>query len=150
MKKLFLFLTVCVFACMAWSCSDNDDDKDTPISVSDLPTPAKNFISQFYPSDNVVKVTKEVDKANSTYEVTFKSGQEVEFDAAGQWTDVDAPAGQVVPTGIVPEIDEYIGLNLGGTGINEISRDSRGYEVELVNGKELLFTLDFVFIGYGD
>ena len=149
MKKFFLFLTVCVFACMAWSCSD-DDDKDTPISVNDLPVAAKNFISQFYSSDQVVIVTKEVDKANSSYEVKFKSGQEVEFDAAGAWTDVDAPTGKTIPTGIVPEIDQYVEQNFQSVGINEISRYSRDYEVDLLNGRELLFTLDFVFVGYGD
>ncbi|MDE7475259.1 MAG: PepSY-like domain-containing protein [Duncaniella sp.] len=148
MKKIYLFLMVCIFGCLAWSCSD-DDDNDITISVSSLPTPAQQFISQFYPADKVARVTKEVKNSplNSEYEVRFVSGQEVEFDAAGQWTDVDAPKGQTVPTGIVPAIDEYVGLNYDGKGINEISRDARGYEDELVDGTELLFDANGQFIG---
>ncbi|MBD5301066.1 MAG: hypothetical protein HDS17_06325 [Bacteroides sp.] len=148
MKKIYLFLMVCIFGCLAWSCSD-DDDNDITISVSSLPTPAQQFISQFYPADKVARVTKDVKNSplNSEYEVRFVSGQEVEFDAAGQWIDVDAPKGQTVPTGIVPAIDEYVGLNYDGKGINEISRDARGYEVELVDGTELLFDANGQFIG---
>lgn len=149
MKKIYLFLMVCVFGCLAWSCSDDDDDNDVTISFSSLPTPAQQFISQFYPSDKIALITKEVKNShlNSEYEVRFVSGQEVEFDAVGLWTDVDAPKGQTVPTGIVPAIDEYVGLNYDGAGINEISRDSRGYEVELVNGIELLFDANGQFLG---
>lgn len=148
MKKIYLFLMLCVFGCLAWSCSD-DDDNDVTLSVSSLPAPAQQFISQFYPADKVARVTKEIKNShlNSEYEVLFVSGQEVEFDAAGQWTDVDAPKGQTVPSGIVPSIDEYVGLNYDGIGINEISREANGYEVELVNGIELLFDANGQFIG---
>lgn len=102
MKKFCLLLMVCLFSCVAWSCSDNDDDKDSPISLSDLPPAARSFISKFTPNDEVVRVTKESTLSSLQYDVRFRSGLEVEFDAAGNWTDVDAPKGQAIPTGIVP------------------------------------------------
>lgn len=140
---------LCVFGCMAWSCGDDDDDKNTPISENDLPSAAKSFINQFYPGVKINRVTKESSyhNSNSEYEVVFANGQEVEFDTAGNWTDVDAPKGQVIPTGIVPTIESYVSTNYNGSGINEISREYRGYEVELPNGVELLFDLDQKFIG---
>lgn len=148
MKKLYLLLMLCVFSCVAWSCSDNDDDKDTPISLSDLPTAARTFISKFVPDDEVVRVVKEVSASNVQYDVRFRSGLEIEFDGAGNWTDVDAPNGQTVPTGIVPaEIQKYIDTNYNAIGVNEISIDARGnYEVELLSGIDLLFDSDGNFI----
>lgn len=148
MKKLYLLLMLCVFSCVAWSCSDNDDDKDTPISLADLPNAARTFISKFVPDDEVVRVVKEVSASNVQYDVRFRSGLEIEFDAAGNWTDVDAPKGQTVPTGIVPvEIQKYIDTNYNAIGVNEISVDARGnYEVELLSGVDLLFDADGNFI----
>ncbi|MCM1076880.1 MAG: PepSY-like domain-containing protein [Bacteroides sp.] len=149
MKKIYLFLMLCVFGCLAWSCGDDDDDKNEPIAISDLPAAAKTFINQFYPDVKVSRVTKESSYHNSSseYEVVFANGQEVEFDTAGNWTDIDAPKGQVIPTGIMPAIESYVSANYNGSGINEISRELRNYEVELTNGVELLFDLDGNFLG---
>ncbi|MCM1355618.1 MAG: PepSY-like domain-containing protein [Staphylococcus sp.] len=146
MKKIYLLMMVCLVACLTWSCSDDDKD-EVVINEANLPQAAQTFIKQFYPNDKVARVTKDTEHANSEYEVKFVSGQEVEFDAAGQWTDVSAPRGMAVPTGIVPEINIYVGLHYDGAGINEISRDQRGYEVELINGLELLFNPDLTFAG---
>lgn len=147
MKKLYLLLIVCVFSCVAWSCSDDDDDKNTPIAVSDLPMAARSFITEFLPNDEVVRVIKEVSTNNTEYDVKFRSGLEVEFDAAGNWIDVDAPKGQAIPAGIVPiEIQSYIDTNYNATAVNEISVNRFGYELELVNGLDLYFDLDYKFI----
>lgn len=60
---------------------------------------------------------------------------------------VDAPYGQTVPAGIVPPtIAAYVADNYSVTGINEISRDNRGYEVELNTGVELIFDRDGKFV----
>lgn len=37
---------------------------------------------------------------------------------------------------------------MNGTGINEISKEPVGYDVELVSGVELIFDTDGGFIGY--
>lgn len=147
MKKFYLLLIVCIFSCVAWSCSDDDDDKNTPITVSDLPMAARSFITKFVPNDEVVRVVKETTTNNTEYDVKFRSGLEVEFDAAGNWIDVDAPKGQAIPTGIVPiEIQSYIDTNYNAAAVNEISVNRLGYEVELVNGLDLYFDPEYKFI----
>lgn len=147
MKKLYLLLIVGLFACVAWSCSDDDDDKDFNVPESELPVAAKAFISEFYPADKIVKVTKEYSNGAISYDVKFASGLDIDFDAAGQWTDVDAPKGQTLPLGIVPDqIMDYITQTFPTLGVNEISRDKFGYEVELVNGRDLYFDSNFNFI----
>ncbi|MDE5693758.1 MAG: PepSY-like domain-containing protein [Duncaniella sp.] len=79
-------------------------------------------------------------------------GAEVEFDATGLWTDVSAPKGKAIPTGIVlPAIDQYVSGYYPGAAINEIERIiPSGYEVDLTNRLELIFTQDGTFISSYD
>lgn len=151
MKKFYFLLIISLFACVTWSCSDDDDDKDLLIPAKDLPGMAQNFINDFFPTDEVVKVTKEVSTSKSTFDVLFQSGLEIEFDASGNWIDVDAPRGKALPSGIVPvEIETQLPTLTTVTGVNEISRDIYGYELEMVNGQELAFDTAYKFIGFLD
>ena len=151
MKKFFSLIFISLMAMMVWSCADNDD-KDIPITFDQLPKPAQIFISQYYPSDKVVSIEREGKNDRTSYDVRLSSGHEVEFDAAGEWTDVDAPAQQYVPEGIVPQpIAEYVTTNFPAFGINEISKERNGdYEIELTNGLDLRFDQYGVFIGHLD
>ena len=84
------------------------------------------------------------------FEVYFANGHDVTFNAQGEWIDVDAPAGQTVPDAIVPvAISEYVMANYLGSGINEISKNAAGYEVDLINGTDLLFDPVGNFVGIG-
>lgn len=124
------------------SCSDNDDDKviETVITESELPEAAKTFISSYYPDIKVVRVEKERTGGTVLYDVDFQNGQEVTFDASGNWVEVDAPDGKTIPSGIVPEtIQTYLDANYSGYGVNDITKTRNGYEVELVTGVDLLF-----------
>ena len=47
---------------------------------------------------------------------------------------------------VPPTIAAYVADNYSVTGINEISRDNRGYEVELNTGVELIFDRDGKFV----
>lgn len=148
MKKTLSLLFAALFAVMVWSCSSDDD---TPISETELPSNAKNFIAMYFPQDKITKVERDGSNALAEYDVRFASGYEVEFNSAGDWVDVDAPMGQTIPTGIAPlAIESYVSLNYPTNGINEISTEINGYEVELVSGLELLFDLQGNFIGAGN
>lgn len=145
MKKTLSLLFVALFSVMLWSCSDDDD---TPVAPDQLPANAKNFIATYFSQDKISKVERDGSHAGATYDVTFVSGYEVEFDASGDWVDVDAPMGLTIPSGIAPlAIESYVSLNYPTSGINEISVDFNGYEVELLNGLDLLFDLQGNFIG---
>ena len=70
---------------------------------------------------------------------------------SGEWTDVDAPLNEELPTGFYPEaIDTYLLANMDGAGINEISKERYGYDVELVTGTDLRFDSEGKFIRYDD
>lgn len=145
MKKTFKILSLLLVAVlsstMLLSCDDKDDDT---ISVTSLPEQARAFISQYFPSATVMYAQKD----NTDFEVTLSDGTKIEFNSAGEWTDVDAASGKTIPNGFYPaDIDIYIGLNYDGAGINGISKEPRGYDVELVSGLELIFNQEGSFIG---
>lgn len=119
------------------SCSD--DDNDTVIEQSQLPAQAKAFISLYFGGDKITRV--EMESNPTTYDVNFASGAEVEFDAEGQWTDVQAAFGSAVPQAIVPvSILSYVEGAFPNAMITEISKTiSGGYEVDLSNGADLFF-----------
>lgn len=146
--KLMLAALLVAVPTMAWSCSDDDDDnRKESITVEQLPQASRTFIADYYPGVSVLRVTKETDHSGSEYDVNLANGHEIEFNAAGEWTDVDAPTGQTVPAGIAPKaIVEYVTANYPDQGINEISRDRKGYEVDLTSGLDLEFDTNGNFI----
>lgn len=151
MKKFLSLMIIGIVAMMAWSC-DDDDDKEAAITFDQLPKAAQTFINQYYAGDNVVYIDREGKNERTSYDVHLKSGTEIEFDATGEWTDVDAPAQQYVPDAIVPDaIKQYVTTNFPAFGINEISkRRDGGYEIELTNGLDLQFDKYGVFVGHLD
>lgn len=145
MKKL-LFLTCAVIIALftTWSCSDDDE----LIVPGNLPQTAQAFLNQHFSGMEIYKVEKDGDHSGTEYTVKFRNGYEVEFDAIGEWTDVDAPDGMTIPSGIAPEnIASFVEQEYPGMGINEISRDYTGYEVELTTGLDLDFDPAGNFIG---
>ncbi|MDE6079072.1 MAG: PepSY-like domain-containing protein [Duncaniella sp.] len=145
MKKLLklLPLLVAIFGAVAlWSCSD-DDDKT--IKSDELPAAAQQFLATYYPGVKIASATKD----GSSYDVTLANGHSVDFNLQGEWTDVEAPLGETIPSGFYPfAIDSYISSLPLTTGINEISKTfGGGYEVETVAGLELLFNAQGDYLG---
>lgn len=134
MKKFVSILVLCLMVASAAvaACSS----KDEPIAYDALPAAARTFLATNYPGVNTAKVERD----GRTYDVTLVNGHEIEFDASGQWTDIDAPAGASVPTAAVPAaILAYVIETYPNAAINEISRERRGFDVELTTGLDLEF-----------
>lgn len=140
MKKVLFYLPLLILTMVCvgvTSCSDDDDDK--LISDNELPVAAKSFVTTYYPTATI----KSTHKDKNEYKVRLSEGTEIEFNKEGEWKDVDAPWGQTVAKGFYPAvIDTYLETNMRGAGINEISKERRGYDVELLNGKDLLFSYE--------
>lgn len=126
----------------AISCSHGDDEQ--LIAGKDIPANAKAFIATYFPQAQV-KVAM-MDKEE--YEVALSDGTIVEFTKLGDWTNVDAPNGSVIPTGFYPDtINVYVKNNYPAQGINEISKEPAGFDVELTNRLDLYFFSDGRFAG---
>lgn len=95
--------------------------------------------------------TRETDYDGSEYEVTYTDRTEVEFRADGQWSAVDRKY-SAVPAAIVPQqIADFVAkMNYPGQFIRKIDRDAYSWEIELSNGLEVEFDLNFNVIDYDD
>ena len=146
MKKL-LILAAAVFAL---GTSTVSADNDRPISVSELPEKAQQFIRQPFPNEKVSFATMERELCDTTYEVIFTSSSKVEFLKNGDWKEVDCKY-STVPAAIIPQqIAQYVSQYYPDTSVVQIDRDKRDYEVKLTNGLELTFDLKFNLIDIDD
>ncbi len=123
-------------------------EKETIIQADQLPKNATEFIQLHFEGTTVVQVEKEKEGLSSaTYDVILKNGTNIKFDKNGNWLEVDALDGQAIQTSFIhANIKTYINSNYEGIAINSIEKDNNRYEVELVNGIDLLFNLDGNFI----
>lgn len=135
MKKIKLFLAalVCLMMVPIVSCADG-----RPIPVDQLPADAKAFVQNNFPNLKIVYAEKD----GAVFETRLSNGAEVEFDKKGAWTKVDCNF-DAVPDAIVPS---FISTNVKSTfpdaKINKIEISRRGYEVELSNDIDMLFSKD--------
>ena len=141
MKKL-LILAAAVFAL---GTSTVSADNDRPISVSELPEKAQQFIRQHFPNEKVSFAKMERELFDTTYEVIFTSSSKVEFLKNGDCKY------STVPAAIIPQqIAQYVSQYYPDTSVVQIDRDKRDYEVKLTNGLELTFDLKFNLIDIDD
>ena len=133
MKKIVvLFVSMLVLATTASAGSDK------PIQVSQLPQTAQQFIEKYF-GDRKVAFAKEESDFRKSYEIAFTTGDKIEFDRKGEWTDIDCKY-SAVPAGIVPaQIVAYIAENYPDSQVVQIEKDSRSTEVKLDNRMEIKF-----------
>lgn len=133
------------------SCSNddnNDNSTSTIIESSALPENARNFVTTHFPDAAYTSVRQNsiADDDGSIYDVYLSNGFEIDFDANGNWTDVDGNT-QAVPAAIIPEtILAYVTTNYAGQTINTIEIETTGYDIELSSGVDLVFNPQGEFI----
>jgi len=125
--------------------------QDKVITFAQLPKKAQNFVTTYYAADQVVLVKEESELlSGKSYDVKLRDGVKLEFDAKGEWTEVDAEL-KAVPVKIVPaSILEYVKKSFPNNEIVQISRSSRKYSVELTNGIDLEFNKKGQFVRIDD
>lgn len=144
--KTVKFLMIAIIAFTTVFTSKADDDK--PITVDQLPTAAQEFIKTYFTDVQVSYATVDEGYFGKSYDVNFMGGAEVEFDENGAWKEIDCRY-NALPANIVPEqIVNYVTQNHAGQIITMIDKGRRDYEIELGNGLEIKFDLNFKMIGY--
>ena len=117
------------------------------IKVKDLPGAAREFVEQYFQDESILYAEKEKDDKVVTYNVRLSDGTEIEFDDSGVWTSVDCNLAPV-PDGIVPDailvhLESYIP---GGTQIFKIEKMWGGYEIEIRDGRDLIYDAEGNFV----
>lgn len=115
---------------------------EVPVKMHELPDAARTLVKKYFGDVEVVSALMEKGVAPS-YEVKLADGTKLDFDARGEWTDIERPGG-AVPDGLIPQpIQKFVAANYPGQHVRGIERDSRTHEVTLGNGLELKFNRKF-------
>lgn len=144
--KFLSFLFISSVLALLGSCSD---DKDEPMVYDQLPEKAQTFLDTYFPSAKISSIEYDAEKDDQDYDVKLDNGYNITFDKYGDWVDVEAPEGVVIPAGIAPAaISKYVSNNYPDAGINEIEKIKTGYDVYLTNSLNLLFDTDGTYVGW--
>lgn len=143
MRFFFLALALTLF-------SVSLSARDEIISEQQLPAAAKTFVKQYFKNRTVSLAKKDVDPGSTSYDVVLNSGTKIEFNAKGEWKEVDcAPA--AVPAALVPAaIAKYVKANYANLKIVKIEREATGYDIELSNDVDLQFDKQGNFVRIDD
>ncbi|HPG54793.1 MAG: PepSY-like domain-containing protein [Paludibacteraceae bacterium] len=136
MKKALILLVCTSFFSFA-AYADNED----MITTDQLPVVSQQFIKKYFPNETVAYAKYDPEFFDSAYEITFKSGNSIEFNKQGEWKDYECKT-CIVPDELLPnEISSYIKEKYPDKNIVSIERGKKTYEVKLSNGLELKFNL---------
>ena len=87
MKRFWIaLLGAGLFATAAFAGGD-----EVPVRMHELPDAAKTLVKKYFHDIEVVSATMEKGVAPS-YEVKLADGTKIDFDARGEWTDVERPS----------------------------------------------------------
>ncbi len=146
MKKL-LALVVCV--CMGIVAMS----AGTRVSrnIKDLPAQAQSTLSQYFGKKGVnhIKIESKAFGGHE-YDVILNDGTEIEFDANGNWKEINCGSAEVPSGLILRSITSYVKNNYKGQKIVKIEANRNNYEIELYNGLDLKFSRDGKFLRIDD
>lgn len=80
----------CPAGCGAFATAAFAGGDEVPVRMHELPDAAKTLVKKYFHDIEVVSATMEKGVAPS-YEVKLADGTEIDFDARGEWTDVERP-----------------------------------------------------------
>jgi hypothetical protein len=128
--------------CMVSVCSlmvacDSGSDGGSEIDAAELPDASRSFLSRILPGVDI----RFAERDGDGFDVVMANGVEVDFDAAGNWVEVDgrgnplpASALRAAPSSAV----SYAQRNFDSP-ITEIEREPYGFDLYLASGVELEF-----------
>lgn len=137
MKRLFLYLMLPATLLMS-SCMDDVVTRD----MAQLPEPARQFVQKYFSQHHISYIKIDRELFSTEYKVVLTNGDELEFDADGEWKEVECKRTSVPVVMIPQEVDRYLKDNFPTDSVEKIKRTSRIIEVELNNGLEVIFDAD--------
>lgn len=124
--------------------------QDQVISFSKLPVKSQNFITKYFDASTVDFIKLDNDYFSKEYEVVLRNGTKVEFDANGEWKEIDGKGVAIPIKMILQNILSYVSKSFPENKIKKVERMRRGFEVELTNGLDLIFNAKAKFVRIDD
>ena len=143
MKKLFICTLFLGMVLANTSCSKDKQNN----TIND-------FVRTYFPQTEVLASIMD----GLDYDVTLKDYTQIGFDGnlfgKLEWDEVDcrhASLSTTVPAALVPvEISNYVSRIHGSQTITKISKDNRGWDIELSNGIEIEFDKRYNVVDFDD
>lgn len=121
-------------------------DDEVRISYGKLPSQAQAFIETFFPAESCVRAEREKDDGRKEYKAELSNGTEIEFDASGEWIEVDCKF-SALPGGVLPEaVSAHIAEHYPQCVPYKVERQAGGYEVSVSGSLELIYSADGTFV----
>ena len=142
MKKLQILgiLLTLGLLLIATSC---DDDKG--LSENEIPNEITTFITTHFPSNNIIRATKDKDGSRVSYDVTLSGNVKLEFNSQREITDIDSNT--KLPDSVIPQaIRDYVTENYPNNFITDWELEDNHQQVGLNNDVDLEFTMDGGFL----
>lgn len=119
--------------------------------ISELPKTSQDFIKKHFNAEEVVKVEKNDNWYNwdndEMYEVRLGNGIKLDFNKAGNITEIDSKEGSSIPLDALPApIVAYLNQSGWSADIVSWEKDGSGHEVQLADGRELEFDANGKFL----
>lgn len=134
--KIVSVLLFCLFLSFRLQATEGTDKAIRP---DQLPQKAKQFIADHFPNLKIslAKVDREV--FDTEYGVIFTNGSKIQFDARGNWMEVNCQYSQL-PASVVPvTILKYVRQNFPDQAVVKIKYERKIYAVYLTNDRKLYF-----------
>ena len=127
-RKLLAFFPILLGVWMLSSC---DDEKK--IDFGDLPSEARSFIENYFPSADILSIVQEKEDGRKEYRVKLSNGTDMEFDEDGEWTNIECyfsplPTG-ILPANVITKVEELH----PEAYINGVEKELGGYVVEVTD-----------------
>lgn len=127
-RKLLAFFPILLGVWMLSSC---DDEKK--IDFGDLPSEARSFIENYFPSADILSIVQEKEDGRKEYQVKLSDGTDMEFDEDGEWTNIECyfiplPTG-ILPANVITKVEELH----PEAYINGVEKELGGYVVEVTD-----------------
>lgn len=137
-RKLLAFLPILLGVWMLSSC---DDEKK--IDFGDLPSEARSFIENYFPSADILSIVQEKEDGRKEYQVKLSDGTDMEFDEDGEWTNIECyfsplPTG-ILPANVITKVEELH----PEAYINGVERELGGYVVEVTDADGIDWDMRF-------
>ncbi|MFV0366205.1 MAG: PepSY-like domain-containing protein [Mangrovibacterium sp.] len=141
--KNFKFAVLFAVLAMVVSCSDND--KETILTGTNIPTQITSYQATHFPENPISTVIKDEERKSVSYDVYLQNGIKLEFNSAFEVCDIDGVT--KLPDSVIPqEILNYVAKNYPNNLITDWEFEDGHQQVELDNHLELEFNLDGSFI----
>lgn len=121
--------------------SSCDDEKK--IDFGDLPSEARSFIENYFPSADILSIVQEKEDGRKEYQVKLSDGTDMEFDEDGEWTNIECyfsplPTG-ILPANVITKVEELH----PEAYINGVERELGGYVVEVTDADGIDWDMRF-------